>query len=147
MNDEKPVEILLIEDNHTDAELTIRALKQNEINNNLVWVKDGEEALGLIFGSEKKSFNNIKKTTKVILLDLRLPKLDGLEVLKRIKADEETKKIPVIMLTSSKEERDIIESYKLGVNSFICKPVEYDEFVKTVSDMGLYWLLLNKTPA
>jgi len=147
MNDEKPVEILLIEDNHTDAELTIRALKQNEINNNLVWVKDGEEALGLIFGSEKKPFNNIKKTTKVILLDLRLPKLDGLEVLKRIKADEETKKIPVIMLTSSKEERDIIESYKLGVNSFICKPVEYDEFVKTVSDMGLYWLLLNKTPA
>ncbi len=147
MNDEKPVEILLIEDNHTDAELTIRALKKNKINNKLVWVKDGVEALGLIFGSEKKSFNNIKKTTKVILLDLRLPKLNGLEVLKRIKADEETKIIPVVMLTSSKEERDIIESYKLGVNSFICKPVEFDEFVKTISDMGLYWLLLNKTPA
>ncbi len=142
----KEVEILLVEDNPTDAELCIRALKKSNLANRLVWVKDGAEALEFIFGTGAYSGRQVMNGPKVILLDLRLPKVDGMEVLRRIKSDERTRVIPVVVLTSSKEDRDVAESYQLGVNSYISKPVEFEEFVKTVSELGLYWLLVNKSP-
>ena len=134
------VEILLIEDNPDDAGLTIRALKKHNLANNLLHLHDGEEALNFLF-SEK--MNGIPK---VILLDLKMPKVDGIEVLRRIKSDERKKIIPVVVLTSSKEERDIVESYKLGVNAYIVKPVDFDKFVKAISEIGFFWLLLNEAP-
>ncbi|HBQ81857.1 MAG TPA: two-component system response regulator [Bacteroidales bacterium] len=140
------IEILLIEDNPDDAELTIRALKKHNLANKLVWVKDGAEALDFIFAAGAYAGRSSNNHPKLILLDLRLPKVDGLEVLQRIKADEQTKAIPVVVMTSSTEDRDIVESYKLGVNSFLSKPVGFDEFVKMVSEIGLYWLLLNRPP-
>ena len=140
------VEILLVEDNQTDAELTIRALKKRNLANSLEWVKDGAEALDFIFATGKYAERNVNNTPKVILLDLRLPKVDGLEVLQKIKSDERTKKIPVVILTSSNEDRDITECYKLGVNSYINKPVDFDNFSETVSKLGFYWLLMNKPP-
>jgi CheY-like chemotaxis protein len=142
----KEVEILLVEDNPTDAELCIRSLKKSNLANKLVWVKDGEEALDFLFATGAYTGRNVANTPKVILLDLRLPKVDGMEVLRRVKNDELTKTIPVVVLTSSKEDRDVAESYKLGVNSYISKPVEFDEFAKTVSELGLYWLLVNRPP-
>lgn len=141
------VEILLVEDNPTDAELCIRALKKNNLANKLVWVKDGEEALDFIFACGKYADRNRKNNPKVILLDLRLPKVEGLEVLRKVKSDERAKTIPVVVLTSSKEDRDITESYNLGVNSYISKPVECAEFVRVISELGLYWLLSNKPPS
>jgi CheY-like chemotaxis protein len=146
MNKKEEIEILLVEDNATDAELTLRALKKHNIANKVFWVKDGGEALDFVFATGAYTERDINKTPKVILLDLRLPKVDGLEVLRKIKSDERTKKIPVVVLTSSKEERDIVESYKLGVNSYISKPVEFESFAKTVSKLGFYWLLLNTPP-
>ena len=146
MENNNEVEILLVEDNPTDAELCIRSLKKHNLTNKLVWVKDGEEALDFIFSTGKHAGCNKINCPKVILLDLKLPKVDGKEVLRRIKSDERTKKIPVVVLTSSKEDRDIAESYNLGVNSYISKPVEWEGFVKVVSDLGFYWLLLNKRP-
>ena len=147
MDDEvKVVEILLVEDNATDAELCVRALKKHNLANNLVWVKDGAEALDFLFATGAYSDRDVTTPPKVVLLDLRLPKVDGMEVLRRIKADERTRAIPVVVLTSSKEDRDIAESYQLGVNSFISKPVEFDAFAKTVSELGLYWLLVNHPP-
>ncbi|MEN6291301.1 MAG: response regulator [Methanobacterium sp.] len=141
------VEILLVEDNETDAELTIRALKRNNLANKLVWAKDGAEALDFIFGEGEYSERDIEKgLPRLILLDLRMPKVDGLEVLQAIKADERTKMIPVVVLTSSKEDRDIVESYELGVNSYVSKPVEFDAFTEAVSTLGLYWMLLNNPP-
>jgi two-component system, response regulator len=140
------VEILLVEDNHTDAELTIRALKKYNLGNRLVWVKDGAEALDYLFSRGEYEHRDEIVTPKVLLLDLHLPKVTGLEVLQEIRSHDSTKMIPVVILTSSKEEKDIVESYRLGVNSFISKPVEFDEFIKTISDLGLYWLLLNKLP-
>ena len=140
------VEILLVEDNPTDAELCIRALKKHNLANKLVWVKDGEEALDFIFAGGKYADRKMENKPKVMLLDLRLPKVDGMEVLRRVKSDERTRIIPVVVLTSSKEDRDITESYKLGVNSFISKPVEWGEFVRVITELGLYWLLLNKPP-
>ncbi|MBU1355562.1 MAG: response regulator [Candidatus Edwardsbacteria bacterium] len=142
----KQVEILLVEDNQTDAELTMRALKKNNLANLVKWVKDGAEALDYLFAQGQYSDNKVNNPPKVILLDLRLPKVDGLEVLKKVKGDERTRLIPVVVLTSSKEERDIVESYKLGVNSYISKPVEFEEFVKKVGELGLYWVLLNQPP-
>jgi two-component system response regulator len=142
----KEVEILLVEDNPTDAELAIRALKKSNLANKLVWVKDGAEALDFIFATGAYSDRQMTCGPKVILLDLRLPKVDGMEVLRRIKGDERTRTIPVVVLTSSKEDRDVAESYKLGVNSYISKPVGFDEFAKTVSELGLYWLLVNHPP-
>jgi two-component system response regulator len=142
----REVEILLVEDNPTDAELCIRALKQSNLANKLVWVKDGAEALDFIFAKGEFSHRAVINGPKVILLDLRLPKVDGMEVLRQVKADERTRTIPVVVLTSSKEDKDIAESYKLGVNSYISKPVEFDEFAKTVSELGLYWLLVNHPP-
>ncbi len=145
-SDVREVEILLVEDNPTDAELAIRALKKANLANNLVWVKDGAEALEFLFATGAYSGRNVACPPKVVLLDLRLPKVDGMEVLRRVKDDERTRAIPVVVLTSSKEDRDVAESYKLGVNSYISKPVEFDEFAKTVSELGLYWLLVNRPP-
>ncbi len=142
----KMVEILLVEDNPNDAELAIRALKKSNLANKLVWVKDGAEALDFVFATGSYSERDVENGPKVILLDLRLPKVDGMEVLRRVKGDERTKSIPVVVLTSSREDRDVIESYKLGVNSFISKPVEFDAFAKVVSELGLYWLLINQPP-
>jgi CheY-like chemotaxis protein len=147
MNEEvKEVEILLVEDNPTDAELAMRALKKSNLANKLVWVKDGAEALDFIFYTGAYTGRSGQCEPKVILLDLRLPKVDGMEVLRRIKNDERTRTIPVVVLTSSKEDRDVAESYKLGVNSYISKPVGFEEFAKVVSELGLYWLLVNKPP-
>jgi CheY-like chemotaxis protein len=145
-NGAKEVEILLVEDNPTDAELCIRALKKNKLANSLVWVKDGAEALDFLFATGVYSGRSVTCPPKVVLLDLRLPKVDGMDVLRRVKADERTRSIPVVVLTSSKEDRDVAESYQLGVNSYISKPVEFDEFAKTVSELGMYWLLVNRPP-
>lgn len=144
MNDNTEVEILLVEDNPTDAELCIRALKKNNFANKLEWVKDGAEALDFLFCRGKYAGRSAKGVIKVILLDLRLPKVDGLEVLRAVKADERTRHIPVVVMTSSKEDRDVAESYKLGVNSYVSKPVTFEEFEKVVSELGLYWLLVNR---
>lgn len=140
------VDILLVEDNPTDAELTLRALKKHNLANNVFLVKDGAEALEFIFATGAYSYRSINNQPKVIVLDLRLPKVDGLEVLRKVRSDERTRLIPVVVLTSSHEEKDIVESYKLGVNSYITKPVEFEDFIKAVSEVGLYWLLLNKPP-
>jgi two-component system, response regulator len=138
--------ILLVEDNPTDAELTMRALKKNNLANQVVWVKDGAEALEFIFARGRYSERNVDNFPKLILLDLRMPKVDGLEVLQKIKADERSRRIPVVVLTSSQEDRDIVESYKLGVNSYVSKPVEFDDFINAVSTLGFYWMLINNPP-
>lgn len=138
--DYKDVDILLVEDNPRDVELTLRALKKHNLANKVQVVPDGAAALDFIFGGETCD------TLKVILLDLKLPKVSGLEVLQQLKSDEKCKNIPVVVLTSSHEDQDIKECYKLGVNSYVVKPVEFDSFAKTVADMGFYWLLVNKRP-
>lgn len=140
------LEILLVEDNPTDAELTMRALKRKNLANRLVWVKDGEEALNFIHAKAQFQDRDPEDLPRLILLDLRMPKVDGLEVLKEIKANERTRKIPVVVLTSSQQDKDLVESYKLGVNSYVSKPVEFDEFIEAVSTLGLYWMLINKHP-
>ena len=142
----KALDILLVEDNETDAELCLRALKKHNLANDVVWVKDGAEALDFIFrtGAYAGVSNHVKP--KVILLDLRLPKVDGIEVLRRLKLDEKTREIPIAVLTSSKEDRDLKECYRLGVNSYIAKPVEFDQFVDTIAKLGLYWLVINRVP-
>jgi len=140
------VEILLVEDNPNDRELMMRALKTHNLANKVVLAKDGVEALDFIFATGSFATRNASEMPKVILLDLKLPKVDGLEVLRRIRSDDRTKIIPIVVLTSSREERDLVESYKLGVNSYVVKPVEFKDFVKAVSDLGLYWAVLNKTP-
>ncbi len=143
---EDAVEVLLVEDNPNDVELTMRALKNNNLANKVHVVRDGAEALDFIFATGSYKDREIDHKPRVILLDLKLPKVDGLEVLRKIKSDERTKDIPVVVLTSSKEEQDRIESYKLGVNSYIAKPVDFNQFTKAVSELGLYWLLLNEPP-
>lgn len=138
----KDVEILLVEDNPHDVELTLRALKKHNLANKVQVVKDGAEALDFIFITG--SFAGRTNQLKVILLDLKLPKVSGLEVLQRLKNEESTRSIPVVVLTSSHEDRDIQECYRLGVNSYVVKPVEFEAFAKTVAEMGFYWLLVNK---
>lgn len=138
------VHILLVEDNPADAELCIRALRKRNLANELVWVKDGAEALDFLFKTGSYANNSGPDVLKVILLDLRLPKVDGLEVLRRIRADERTHMVPVVVLTSSQEDLDVTESYALGVNSFISKPVNFTDFSATVEKLGLYWLLVNR---
>lgn len=140
------VEILLVEDNPNDAELTLRALKKNNLANKIHLVKDGAEALDYIFAAGAYAGRNIGNKPKVIFLDLKLPKVDGLEVLRKIKSDERTRTIPIVVLTSSHEERDMVESYKFGVNSYIVKPVDFDKFIQAVAQLGMYWMLLNKQP-
>jgi len=141
---EREVEILLVEDNPDDAELAMRALRRHNLANNVVHVKDGAEALDFVFG--RGSYEGRNDKPKVILLDLKLPKVGGLEVLKQVKENEATKCIPVVILTSSKEEQDLINGYKLGVNSYIVKPVDFEGFADAVKDLGMYWLLLNEGP-
>lgn len=140
------IEILLVEDNAADAELTLRALKSHNFVNNVWWVKNGREALDFMFCQEQYVGRSFLNPPKLILLDLKLPKIDGIEVLRELKSDERTRTIPVVMLTSSHEERDLVESYRLGVNSYIVKPVEFERFVETVSDVGFYWMLTNRLP-
>jgi len=139
------VDILLVEDNPTDAELTMRALRKGNLANHITWVKDGAEALEFIFRSGAYA-GRPDQNPRLILLDLKLPKVDGIEVLKQLKADDRTRAIPVVMVTSSQEGRDITESYKLGVNSYVVKPVEFEQFSETVAKAGFYWMLVNKTP-
>jgi two-component system, response regulator len=140
------VEILLVEDNPNDLELALHALKKNNLANHIEVVRDGAEAVDFIFASGAYSDRKVENTPRVILLDLKLPKIDGLEVLRRIKADPRTKSIPIVVLTSSREERDIVESYELGVNSYITKPVDFDQFTEAVRQLGFYWLLFNQPP-
>jgi two-component system response regulator len=142
-----PIEILLVEDNSNDEELTLYALRKNNIANHVQVVHDGAEALEYLFCTGAYTHRLINDPPKMVLLDLKLPKVDGLEVLEQIKADERTRTIPVVVLTSSQEERDIVESYQLGVNSYIVKPVDFEQFTDIVSRLGLYWMLLNKTPS
>jgi CheY-like chemotaxis protein len=138
------IEILLVEDNPDDAELAIRALKKQNLANNLIHLIDGAEALDFLFGKGKFSERNIDNIPKVILLDLKMPKVNGLEVLQKIKTDPHTKRIPVVVLTSSAEDPDIKKSYDLGANSYIVKPVEFNNFAKTIADLGLYWMIINR---
>ncbi len=143
---ENIVEILLVEDNPSDRELTLRALKKRGLANSIVVAEDGAVALEFLFGEGTYAGRRVENAPKVILLDLKLPKVDGMDVLRRVKADERTRKIPVVVLTSSREEGDVIESYKLGVNSYIVKPVDFEKFSEAVANLGLYWLLLNQPP-
>ncbi|HEX9627445.1 MAG TPA: response regulator [Acidiferrobacterales bacterium] len=136
--------ILLVEDNPDDEALTLRALKKNNIANRVVVARDGAEALDFLFGRGAHAGRNPENTPTVVLLDLKLPKVDGLEVLKALRADDRTRILPVVVLTSSKEERDIVASYRLGANSFIRKPVDFDQFIAAIGDLGLYWLVLNE---
>ena len=139
------VEILLVEDNPEDVELTLYALQRRHITNPIRVARDGEEALEVIFGADGSPHARVRQP-RVVLLDLKLPKVDGLDVLRRVRADPRTKTIPVVMMTSSREERDIIESYRLGVNSYIVKPVDFEQFATVVEHLGLYWAVLNEPP-
>ncbi|EPG73969.1 response regulator receiver domain protein [Leptospira fainei serovar Hurstbridge str. BUT 6] len=138
-------EILYAEDNPNDAELTMRGFKKNNLINNVIHVRDGEEALDFLYCKGKYSARIANESPLFVLLDLKMPKVDGLEVLRTMKGDDNLKMIPVVMLTSSSEERDIVESYKLGVNSYIVKPVEFEKLVITVAEIGQYWCILNKS--
>jgi len=146
MSAENDTEILLVEDSPYDAELTIRELKRHHLANKLVHLKDGAEALDFIFGTGPFAGRDTSQHPKVVLLDLKLPKVDGLEVLRKVKSDPRTRTIPVVVMTSSQEQRDVVDSYHLGVNSYVVKPVDFDQFSKAVSELGCYWVLLNHSP-
>jgi two-component system response regulator len=146
MNETNPIEILLVEDNVDDLDMALRSLREANLANRIQVVRDGVEALEFIFCQGAHVKRKIEDRPKVVMLDLKLPKIDGMEVLKRIKSDLRTKSIPVVMLTSSKEQKDVVESYNLGVNSFIVKPVNFEGFVAAVQQIGMYWLLLNQPP-
>ena len=141
-----PLEILLVEDNPHDAELTIRALKSRNLANHLVHVADGQAAVDFLLGAGAYAGRETKDQPKVVLLDLKLPKVDGVEVLRQLRADPRTKLLPVVVLTSSREESDVVQTYELGVNSYIVKPVDFENFSEAVCQLGLYWLLMNEPP-
>ncbi|WP_016952287.1 response regulator [Anabaena sp. PCC 7108] len=141
---QQPISIVLVEDNPADAELVIRALRRGRIGNQLQWLQDGVEALDFLFCRGNYAHRNMTNQPKVILLDLKLPKVSGLEVLRQLKSDPRTQTIPVVMLTSSAEDKDVIESYQLGVNSYIVKPVDFEQFNYAVQQMGFYWVLFNR---
>jgi two-component system response regulator len=140
------IEILLVEDNVDDAEMTIHALRKNNLANKLIHMKDGEEALDFLLGTGKFAGRDLSIKPSLILLDLKMPKIDGMEVLEKVKSNDDTKKIPVVILTSSKEDPDVSRCYELGANSYIVKPVEFEGFVKAVSEIGMYWMLINHPP-
>ena len=144
MEDFNAVEILIVEDNPRDAELTMRALRKNNLANNVIIAEDGAEALDFFFCRGKYKKRSIANPPKVVLLDLKLPKVSGLEVLKIVKDDERTSHIPIVIVTSSRQEPDINEAYALGVNSYVVKPVDFDQFINAMSSLGLYWLLVNE---
>ena len=144
---ENAVEILLAEDNPNDVRLTLHALRRYNLTNHIHVVRDGAEALDFVFCTGAYAQRNIEQIPKVILLDLKLPLVNGLEVLQQIKADHRTRTIPVVVLTSSREERDIVETYRLGVNSYITKPVDFEQFTEAVRALGMYWVLLNQPPS
>jgi two-component system response regulator len=140
------VEILLAEDNPEDAEMTLRALRKHNLGNQVHWVKDGEEALEYLFGTGRYAGREPTPALRLVLLDIKMPKVDGIEVLRRVK-DSPLRSIPVVVMTSSNEERDVVESYRLGVNSYIVKPVLFEQFIETVSKIGLYWVVTNRVPS
>lgn len=140
------IKILLVEDNLDDVALTLRAFKKNNILNEVIVANDGVEALDYMFGTGKHAMRDIEDMPAIILLDLKLPRIGGLEVLKRLRADERTKMVPIVILTSSKEEQDLINGYKLGCNSYIQKPVDFEQFMDAVKQLGVYWLLINEPP-
>ncbi len=141
-----PIEILLVEDNANEVELTLRALKKTELTYHIQLARDGDEALEFLFATGRYADREGYRLPRLILLDLKLPKMDGLQVLKRVRSDSRTRMIPVVILTSSPEERDILQGYELGVNSYIVKPVDFEQFTSVVQQLGLYWLLLNQPP-
>jgi two-component system response regulator len=147
MMTDRQIEILLVEDNKDDLELTLHALRKENLANSIQVVRDGEEALEFLFCSGAYANRSFDHPPRLILLDLKLPKVDGMEVLKRLKGDPRTRTIPVVILTSSKEERDLVNGYGLGVNTYIQKPMDFDQFRETVKSVGLYWLLVNQAPA
>lgn len=144
VEDTKPVEILLVEDNPDDAELTLRGLKR--VAKNIVWVKDGAEALDFVYARGEYAARRGADPPRLVLLDLKLPKLDGLEVLRHVRANPATRRVPIVALTSSAEERDIIETYASGINSYVTKPVAFADFQKAVECLGMYWVLMNRVP-
>jgi len=146
MRAERSVELLLVEDDPRDEEMTLRALKSHRLANRVHVVRDGAEALDFLFGRGAYAERRLDDSPKVVLLDLKLPKVDGLEVLRRVRKDPRTAILPVVVLTSSREESDLVDSYRLGVNSYVVKPVEFNRFVEAVGELGLYWLLLNELP-
>ena len=141
-----PVEILLVEDNPEDVELTLQALEKHHLASHVKVVNDGAQALDYLFGGGPDAGQGDRPLPKVVFLDLKLPKVDGLEVLRRMKADNRTRLIPVVVLTSSEEESDLLESYKLGVNSYVVKLLDFEKFVESIAELGLYWVLLNRSP-
>lgn len=147
MSDYNQIEILLAEDNPRDAEMTLRALRSINLGNKVHWVKDGEEALDFLMRKGEYQGRETRQMPKLILLDMKMPKVDGIEVLRQVKSDESMQMIPVVVMTSSNEERDVVESYRLGVNSYIVKPVQFAAFVETVADIGLYWVVTNRAPS
>lgn len=140
------IEIVIVEDDPNDQELLMRVFKKQGVVNKIILLKDGAEALDFFFAKGSYSGREVNSDYKIVILDLKLPKVNGIQVLQKIKADERTRKIPVVVLTSSKESRDVKDAYNLGVNSYVTKPIKFDEFAKVVSELGLYWLLLNKLP-
>lgn len=144
--DDGSVDILMVEDNPDDERLTLRAFAKNKLTNRIHVVRDGQEALDYVFCTGKYADRKITDRPHVILLDIKLPLIDGIEVLRRIKSDERTRTIPVVMLTSSREERDLVETYRLGVNSYIVKPVDFEQFTESARNLGMYWLLMNRPP-
>ena len=146
MDNYREVEILLVEDNPRDAEMTLRSLRKHNFANKVHWVKDGAEALDFIFREGAYAARDPNHGLRLILLDIKMPKVDGIEVLRRLKADERTRTTPVVIMTSSNEERDVVESYRLGVNSYVVKPVQFEALIDTVAGLGLYWMLTNRVP-
>ncbi len=146
MSDYDDIDILLVEDNPQDAEMTIRALKKNNIGNKVCWAKDGVEALDFVRCTGRFTTRNSQHPLKLILLDLKMPRLDGLDVLRALKSRDETRSIPVVAMTSSNQEKDLVESYRLGVNGYVTKPVQFESFMETVGNIGLFWLFVNQTP-
>lgn len=146
MNKDNIVEVLLVEDNTRDADLTLRSLEKYNLSNRIKWVKDGELALDYLLGRNEYAGRNVHEQPRVVLLDLKMPKMNGIEVLEEIRNSEATKKLPVVILTSSQEEKDIVRSYELGVNSYIVKPVDFNKFKESIREIGYYWLVLNEKP-